>query len=136
MRLYTEPRKPKTIPVGALLMIPLFALPLGAWIIEQGIVDLGTCGMRAAVGIPCLSCGATRATLALFGGDILSALALQPLIITLYFGVALWGLASFGTFMANRKLILRFNRLEDLIFKISLIALPLANWAYLIIRDI
>lgn len=136
MRIHTVPRPPKNIPVGALLMIPLFALPLGAWIVEQGFVDLGICGMRQAVDMPCLSCGATRATMALLGGDILSAFSLQPLIISLYFMVAIWGMASFGTFMANRRLILEMNRIEDILFKVSLVALPLLNWAYLIWRDI
>ena len=136
MQIYTTDRPRRTIPVGALLMIPLFALPLGAWIIEQGYLELGVCGMRQALDIPCLSCGATRATMALFGGNVVAAFSLQPLIISLYFMIAIWGLISFGAFMSNRKIILRLSRLEDIAFKVSIVALPFLNWAYLIWRDI
>lgn len=136
MRLYTTERSPKTIPVGAILMAPLFALPMGAWIIEQGNLDLGVCGMKQAFDLPCLSCGATRATMALLDGDLLAALSLQPLIITVYFLLTIWGMASLGTFIRDRKLVLDLNRFEDIAFKVSLVALPLINWAYLVWRGV
>lgn len=136
MRLYTIERPRGTIPVGALVMSMLFALPLGAWLIEQGHIELGVCGLKQAFDMPCLSCGSTRATLALFGGNLIGALAMQPLMISLYFAISAWGLASFGTFVADRKLILAMSRREDILFKVSLLALPLLNWAYLIWRDI
>lgn len=136
MRVYTTERSSGTLPVGALLLVPLLALPMGAWIIEQQVIELGVCGMRQALDLPCLSCGATRATLALLGGNLLAALSLQPLIISLYFFISLWGLASLWTFLRNEKLIVDLNHTEDLIFKISLIALPVLNWFYLIWQDI
>lgn len=136
MRIYTAPRRPKTVPFGALLMVPLFALPLGAWIVEQGYIDLGVCGMRQALDMPCMTCGATRATMALFGGDLWSALSLQPMIISLYFILVAWGTVSFAAFMTNRRILVDMTRAEDIIFKVSLVVLPLANWAYLIWFDI
>ena len=136
MRLYTIPRPPGTVPVGAVLMSLLFALPMGAYLIDQGTLSMGTCAMKQLAGIPCLSCGSTRATFALLSGSLFDALRLQPLMITIYLSIAAWGLASLGTFLADRKLILDLTSREDLIFKISLITLPLLNWAYLIWRDI
>lgn len=136
MRLYTVERPPGTAPVGALLMVPLFALPMGAWILDQGLIEPSVCGMKVAFDIPCLSCGATRATLSLLDGSVLTALSLQPLIISLYFLIAVWGLASFTTFMMDRKMILDMSRIEDIAFKCSLVVLPLLNWAYLIWRGV
>lgn len=136
MRLYTVPRPPGTIPVGALLMALLFALPMGAYLLEAGTLSFGTCAMKQVFGLPCLSCGSTRATLALLSGSLIDALRLQPLMISIYLTIAVWGLASFGTFLSDRKLILEMTSREDLIFKISLIGLPLLNWAYLIWQDI
>lgn len=117
-------------------MVPLFALPLGAWILEQGIIEPSVCGLKLALSIPCLSCGATRATLSLLDGKLLTALSLQPLIISLYFLIGIWGLASLYTFLRDRKLVLDLSRTEDIIFKISLVMLPLLNWIYLIWRGV
>ena len=136
MRLYTTERPTGTMPVGAMLMSFLFFLPLGAWVVEQDAVQLGVCGLRQALDIPCLSCGATRATLALFDGSVFTAFSLQPLIIGLYLIIAVWGIASFVTFVRDRKLVLDLNRTEDILFKVSLVVLPLMNWAYLIWHDI
>ena len=136
MRLYTTERPKGTMPVGAMLMSFLFFLPLGAWLVERETVQLGIWGLRQALDIPCLSCGATRATLALFDGNLLTAISLQPLIISLYLIIAVWGIASLVTFVRDRKLVLDLNRTEDILFKISLVVLPLLNWAYLIWQDI
>lgn len=136
MRIYTTDRTPGTLPVGALLLVPLLALPMGAWIIDHQVLELGVCGLRQALDIPCLSCGATRATMALLGGNILAAVSLQPMIITLYVVISVWGLASLGTFARNRQLVMDLNRVEDIVFKVSLVVLPLLNWAYLIWQDI
>ena len=136
MRLYTIQRPSGNVPAGALLMSTLFALPLGAWLIEQGHIDLGVCGLKQALDFPCLSCGSTRATISLLSGNLIQALRLQPLMMSIYAMIAVWGMASLGTFLADRKLILEFNKREDLLFKASLITLPLLNWAYLIWQDI
>lgn len=136
MRLHTTQRPPGTVPIGALLLVPLLFLPFGAWVIEQQIIELGVCGLRQALGIPCMSCGATRATFALFDGNVGAAFATQPLIISLYVIVGIWGLASLWTFLRDRKLVLDMTRVEDIAFKISLVVLPLLNWAYLIWQDI
>ncbi len=136
MRLRTIPRPPGTLPIGALLMSLLFALPLGGWLIQEEIIDLGTCGLQAALGIPCLSCGSTRATRHLLGGDVLAAFSLQPLMMSIYVGLTAWGLASLGTFLMDRKLVLDLSRRQDLFFKVAIIALPFINWFYLIWRGV
>ena len=136
MRIYTTQRPVGTVPVGALLLAVLLALPFGVWLVEQQVVEFGVCGLRRAIDIPCLSCGATRATLALFDGAVLTALSIQPLMIAIYVAVAIWGLASFATFLRDRKLVWEMTSTQDVIFKVSLVVLPLLNWAYLIWQDV
>ena len=136
MRLYTIKRPPGTVPIGALLMAPLFALPMGAWMVENRVLEFGICGMRRAFDIPCLSCGGTRATLSLLGGSLVTAFSIQPMIVSIYFIIAIWGIASFGTFLRDKKLVLDLTRTQDIIFKASLIVVPLLNWAYLIWQDV
>lgn len=131
MRLYTVRRPPGEIPVGALVMLPLFAMPLGAWAVRTGVMEFSTCGMKRMFDLPCLTCGATRATLALTRGDVLGALALQPLIIVLYALIAIWGALSLWTYLRHRRLVLSMSRAEDLAFKALLVIVPIANWFYL-----
>jgi len=136
VQLLSIQREPGDIPVGALLMVPLCFLPLGAWLLESGRLALGECGMKMLFGLPCFTCGGTRATIHLLRGDLAGALALQPLIILLYGGFLAWGLASFGTFLVDRRLSLSLTSTESTIAKISLLAAPFANWAYLIAAGI
>jgi hypothetical protein len=132
MKVSIHRRLPGQIPWGALVMLPLFAMPIGGWLVEQGWVDFGVCAMKSGLGIPCLTCGATRATLHLLHGEIGAAIAMQPLTIALYSALAVWGLSSLSLFAANRYAQIRLSRVEDRAFKGALIVLPLLNWAYLI----
>ena len=132
----TKQREPGDVPVGALLMAPLFLLPLGAWLVESGWIAFGECGMKMIAGIPCFTCGATRATIALLHGDLLGAIAFQPLIIGLYALLIGWGLVSFGACLFDRKLSLSLTSTENTIGKIALIVGPFVNWAYLIAAGI
>lgn len=131
MRIYTTQRPLGEIPVGALVMLPLFAMPLGAWAVRTGVWEFSTCGMKRLFEMPCLTCGATRATLALTRGDIATAIAFQPLIIALYAVIAIWGVLSLFTYLRQRRLVLSLSHREDLVFKALLLLLPAANWFYL-----
>ena len=124
------------VPVGALLMLPLFALPFGAWLVQTGWVVFGTCGVKMAVGLPCFTCGATRATIALLGGDVIGAVALQPLVILAYTLLAGWGLISLASFLADRSVSVSLSKTENTILKVLLVTLPFLNWAYLIAAGI
>lgn len=132
MKLWVHARTPGEIPWGALVMLPLFAMPMGGWLVEQGHVDFGVCAMKSTLGIPCLSCGATRATLHLLHAEWADAWAMQPLVMVIYALVALWGGTSLVAFAANRSIYLQASRREEWAFKGALVILPLVNWAYLI----
>lgn len=131
MKILNIERPANALPIGAFAMLPLFTLPLGAWAIEHGHFSFATCGMKLALNKPCLSCGATRATIRLFHGDFLTAFLLQPMIILLYLALLTWGTVSLITLLRNRSIIIVLTPRESLAFKILLIAIPLVNWIYL-----
>ncbi len=131
MKIYNIPRTPNALPIGAFVMLPLFGLPLGAWAIEHGYISFATCGMKLVANKPCLSCGATRATLRLFHGEFLTAVLLQPMIIFLYAAILLWGAVSLISFIRNRSILIDLTNKESLAFKIILVLIPLLNWFYL-----
>jgi hypothetical protein len=92
-----------------------------------------TCPVHAFTGVPCPSCGATRAALSLAGGQVLVALESNPLAtLAMAFGVAgglaapLWVGAGMPTPVLDPGRRLRV-----------LIAATLAiNWIYLVVRGV
>ncbi len=131
MQIYTRPRKLAEFPLGAVLMLPLFGLPLGGWLLEHDHLHFGTCSMKSSFGLPCLSCGATRGTLRLFHGDPFGAIAFQPMMMTIYLCLIVWGAVSLWGLMTRKRVVLTLTDREDLVFKLVLIFGPLLNWVYL-----
>lgn len=136
MRMSIENRVPGQIPWGALAMLPLFAMPYGGWLVEQGYADFGRCALKSSLGVPCLTCGSTRATLHLLHGEFGQALAMQPLTIAVYLVVAVVGLVSLALFVANKHAHLYYTRRETLAFKATMIVLPIVAWVYLYMAGI
>jgi hypothetical protein len=56
---------------------------------------LPVCPFRALTGLPCPTCGSTRALMALASGDLARALAHQPLTVLVAVAALAWGLWSF-----------------------------------------
>jgi len=94
------------------------------------------CLFLTLTGHPCLTCGATRSTIAFFYLDFWSAWKWNPLV----FG-ALSGLSIFDAYAAA-ALILRaprfrlsqFSGTEKHFIRVAAILLLIANWAYLLSR--
>lgn len=89
------------------------------------------CTFRRVTGLPCGTCGGTRATLALARGAFGSALALNPLVavaLLLATGYSLW------RGVIGRTLRAELSRGERTAVWLGLVLLFIANWAYLIIQ--
>ncbi|MFW5968316.1 MAG: DUF2752 domain-containing protein, partial [Persicimonas sp.] len=121
MKIRIEQRERGHIPLGAFFMLPLFALPAGAWLVDNTSIDLGTCAFKSMLGIPCLTCGATRGTSLLVEGDLAGAIAHQPLIMGVYAALLVWGLTSFALFVVDRRARLKLSHRESTAFKVALV---------------
>lgn len=117
-------------------MVPLFGLPLGAWLVETGRFEFTRCGFKQMFELPCLSCGSTRATVHLLHGDLFTAISFQPLTLMVYAMLVVWGCLSLWGFLSRRSINFRLSKAEDVAFKVSLVVAPLMNWAYLIAAGI
>ena len=131
MRLATTPRPLGEPPLGLVFAAALFFLPLGAHLVETGAIELARCGMKQAFGLPCFSCGSTRATIALFHGDLVRAVALQPLTMLIYLLTLIWGAGSFVALRKRRSVRLQLERREKIFAVVLVVMLPLMNWLYL-----
>lgn len=132
MKLQITPRPLGEVPIGALAGASLFFLPLGAWLIETELLTLSQCGFKRAFDLPCLSCGSTRATIHLLHGELFTAIAFQPLTLFIYALLLVWGGISFWALIRRRAVRLQLTKTEDVLAKVSLLVLPLLNWAYLV----
>jgi hypothetical protein len=99
--------------------------------LEHDKLRFGRCAMKARFDLPCLSCGATRGSLRLFHGDVLGALAFQPMMITLYFVLLIWGSVSLWGLMRRERVVVYLSDREDLVFKMLIVFAPILNWIYL-----
>jgi hypothetical protein len=88
-----------------------------------------TCRFHALTGVPCPTCGGTRAVVAGLRGDVLGAFAANPLLFA-----ALLGLVALLAFrvVTGRSVRLRLARGEGRLAWGVVVGLALADWAYLI----
>ena len=107
---------------GAVLMVLAWlslALPVPA------------CAMKFAAGIPCATCGTTRALHALMEGDALRAFVLNPLAVVLLLAGSVWFTYAVVAviFRTRRVRLIRYAKWWARAFA----ALVLLNWTYLIL---
>ncbi|MFI5006312.1 MAG: DUF2752 domain-containing protein [Solirubrobacterales bacterium] len=124
---------------------PLGRLPLGA--IFGGISVLGAamvalfhldrlpfsvCYLKALTGIPCPTCGSTRAVGCLAHGDLPGALAMNPLATAAFLALVPWALCDLALLTRGRALGLSVSPRAGHVLRIALVVAVVANWAYLI----
>ena len=92
------------------------------------------CAFFAVTGWPCVTCGATRSSIAFVQGDFLSALRWNPLA-----AVALAGLVAFDLYAAivlvgrmPRLRIVDWTVTEKYVVRIAVLGLLALNWIYLL----
>jgi hypothetical protein len=88
------------------------------------------CTFKRLTGLPCPTCGATRATLCLLHGDVWSAMKHNPLLFAAGIYLAAIGILRLGWGRALRWNLGRLGRRAALTAAVVLI---LVNWAYLVI---
>lgn len=89
------------------------------------------CPLRSTLGLPCLTCGSTRAAVALSRFDLGTAFALNPLATAGLLTLVVGGLMAGALALMGRPLREPSWRLSAPL-RIVLVLVLLANWAYLI----
>ena len=98
---------------------------------ERLATALPPCPVHQILGLPCLTCGATRAGLALARFDPVGAVLINPLATLAWIGLVVGGLVAGLLALVGRPL-----REPDWRLSLSarwlLVAVLVANWAYLV----
>jgi Protein of unknown function (DUF2752) len=95
-------------------------------------LPFSVCMFKALTGLPCPTCGTTRAFARLFALDPTGALAMNPLAVVLAAFVALWGLAELALVPSGRSVDFEASPRLARALRIAAVTAAVVNWAYLI----
>ncbi|MEY2546152.1 MAG: hypothetical protein QOG48_1269 [Verrucomicrobiota bacterium] len=94
------------------------------------------CLFHAVTGHPCLTCGATRSAIALFHGQFLAAWKWNPLAFATYCTMSIFDVYALSVVVSRgRRLRFVLAPGEKFFLRISVGALLLANWTYVLITN-
>ena len=120
---------------------PLGGIFLACGLVLAAVVGLmhldrlpGTfCAFKAVTGLPCMSCGTTRAFARLFRLDLPGAVTMNPLSAAVALALVPWGLADLALLRRGRALALEISPSVAPLVRVTAVTLVFANWAYLIV---
>lgn len=136
-RTETPPRtalraRPGAVPVGAILAAcAIVAIGIVA-LVPLDRLPFSLCVFKAVTGVPCLTCGTTRA-LALLGHlDVAGALAMNPLAAAGVLVLAPWAMADLALMSGRRALVLELSPAAARVARIAVVAAAVLNWVWLV----
>jgi len=138
-------KRPVSKPPLARLSAPRGAFPVGALLLGAAVAAAGVvallgldhlpftvCYFKALTGIPCLSCGGTRAAAGLARLDLGTALAMNPLAALAGLALVPWGVGDLVLWSRGRALRLHLAPAIRPAVRGLVVAALVLNWAFLI----
>ena len=116
------------------------AVSLGSLVLAAGWLAVGLpwprCLFHDFTGLPCLTCGATRSTIAFFQGHFLAAWQWNPLVFGLLCSVSVFDAYAFAALIsrAPRLRVVNLTATEKTFIRLAVIIVALSNWIYLLLR--
>jgi hypothetical protein len=134
MQSYRRPLAPQEIDHELLwLLVSLGAfLGLAGWFAAR--LPMPRCAFRSLTGLPCVTCGATRAAIQFFHGHFTASFLFNPLAFLAFCALLAFDLYALIvlTTRAPRLRLGNFSRKEKLLARTATIFLLAGNWIYLL----
>jgi hypothetical protein len=119
-------------PLGAIFGgIGLLAAAV-VWLLRLDRIPLTFCLIKGLTGLPCPTCGSTRALGHLFTLDFAGALRMNPFTTLAAVLVAAWAAADLALLPRRQALGLEVSPRLAFALRVSALVLFLANWVYLV----
>lgn len=120
------------LPLGAIFLAIGATAALAVAVLHLDRLPILVCLFRATTGLPCLTCGATRALAELVTGDVRGALAMNPLATVGAFALVPWGLGDLALMTRGRAIALEVAPPGARALRVIGFIAVVANWAYLV----
>jgi hypothetical protein len=119
-------------PLGPVLGGIGLAAAAAVWLLRLDRLPFTFCLFKGMTGLPCPTCGSTRALAHLFALDFAGAVRMNPLTVLVAVGVAAWALADVVLLSRRQSLGVEVSPRAAAALRAGALALFLANWVYLI----
>jgi hypothetical protein len=136
----TEPTPARTalragrggVPVGAILAACALVAMGTIAVLHLDRLPFSLCVFKAVTGLPCMTCGTTRALARLARLDLAGALSMNPLVTLATLTLLPWAAADLALLPRGRALSLELSPAAARVARIAAVAAVLANWAWLV----
>jgi Protein of unknown function (DUF2752) len=124
--------RPGAPPLGAIFGGIGLVAAAAVWTLGLDRIPLTLCVFKGLTGLPCPTCGSTRALGRLFALDFAGALAMNPFTTLVALVVAAWALADLALLPTRRAVELDVSPRLGFALRVGALLLFLANWVYLL----
>jgi hypothetical protein len=128
LRLLARPGPPLGLVFGATGVLATLAVGL----LHLDRLPVAFCYLKVFTGLPCPTCGSTRALGRLFALDLGGAVAMNPLATLGAALIALWAAADLALLPRGRALVLEVSPRAGVVLRAAAIAAVALNWIYLL----
>jgi hypothetical protein len=124
--------RPGAVPLGAILAACALVAVTMVALLHLDRLPFSVCVFKAVTGIPCMTCGTTRALARLARLDLPGALAMNPLATLGTLALLPWAAVDLLLLPRGRALSLELSPAAARAARITAVAAVLVNWAWLI----
>ena len=120
-------------PLGAIFLACGLVIAAVVGVLHLDRLPVAFCAFKAVTGLPCMSCGTTRAFARLYSLDLPGAVTMNPLSAAVALALVPWGISDLALLPKGRALALEVSPRLAPFVRVTAVTLVFANWAYLIV---
>jgi uncharacterized protein DUF2752 len=123
---------PDGLPVGAILAGIGAVAAIAVGLLHLDALPITVCFFKFVTGLPCATCGSTRALGRLFHGDLAGAFAMNPLAAAGMIALLPWAAADLALMTRRKAFGLELGPAAARVARVAAVAAVVVNWAYLV----